>query len=66
MNLVVNGERRAVDAGLTVSELLRELGLDGRPCAVEINAELAPKREHDERTLSEGDTVEVVTLVGGG
>ena len=66
MNLVVNGERRTVGDGTTVSGLLRELGLDGRPCAVEINEELAPKREHNERTLSEGDTVEVVTLVGGG
>ena len=66
MNLVVNGERRTVGDGTTVSGLLRELGLDGRPCAVEINEELAPKREHSERTLSEGDSVEVVTLVGGG
>jgi len=66
MNLVVNGDPFSADDGLTVAGLLRDLGLEGRPCAVEINRELAPKAEHAERSLSEGDTIEVVTLVGGG
>ncbi len=65
MQLTVNGDPHTTQA-TTVADLLRELGLDGRPCAVEINRELAPKREHTQRSLSENDRVEIVTLVGGG
>jgi sulfur carrier protein len=66
MKIVVNGKDTTVNSGATVEALLRDRGLEGRPCAVEINQEVVPKREHPERTLAEGDRVELVTLVGGG
>jgi len=64
--LIVNGEKDSAGAGLTVAALLERRGLGERPCAVEVNRELVPKREHGERVLAEGDRVEIVTLVGGG
>jgi len=64
--LTVNGESDEAGAGVTVMELLERRGLGGQPCAVEVNKELVPKREHGERVLEEGDRVEIVTLVGGG
>ena len=66
MEVQVNGQSRTLDSAFTVARLLEELNLAGQPCAVEINASVVPKREHGERTLREGDTVEIVTLVGGG
>lgn len=66
MNLTVNGQPRQTPDRLRVAELIRELGLDGQACAVEVNEQLVPKKEHAERTLSEGDRVEIVTLIGGG
>ncbi len=66
MEVQLNGQTRAVAGACTVARLLEELNLAGQPCAVEINASVVPKREHGERTLREGDTVEIVTLVGGG
>ncbi len=66
MEVQVNGQTRTLANTCTVARLLEELNLSQQPCAVEINASVVPKREHGERALREGDTVEIVTLVGGG
>jgi thiazole synthase len=49
-----------------VADLLAKLGHDGRRVAVEVNFDLVPLARHAETKLKEGDTVEIVTLVGGG
>ena len=51
---------------MNIGELLVELDLDSRPCAVEVNRELVPRASHKEHKLVDGDRVEIVTLVGGG
>lgn len=66
MNLIVNGRPLALPDGATVRQLLIESKLAGKPCAVEVNRALVPRRAHEEHVLHEGDAVEVVTLVGGG
>lgn len=66
MTLVVNGESRQAADGATVAALLADLGLAGKPVAVEVNLELVPAAQHAARRLAEGDRVEIVTLVGGG
>lgn len=67
MNVVVNGTPRTVPRGASVADLLREIGLrEGVAAAVELNGAVVPRAEHGARRLSEGDRVEVVTLVGGG
>jgi len=66
MELTINGTPESRPEGQTVAELLAELGLDGSPCAVEVNKELVPKARHAETVLRDGDTVELMTLVGGG
>lgn len=65
-NILVNGEARSVPAGTTVAQLLAELKLEPKHCAVEINLELVPRGRHAERALTSGDRLEIVTLVGGG
>ena len=63
--LRVNGEAKKTDAP-TVEALLAELGLAGQAVAVEVNQAVVPKKQHGETELSDGDSVELVTLVGGG
>ena len=65
MTLTINGEPRQVADGLTVATLVAELGVRGR-VAVELNAEVLRQAQHPETTLRDGDTLEVVTFVGGG
>ena len=66
MEIRVNGEAMTLESPVTVGELLQQLELTGSACAVEVNAEVIPKRDHDTCSLRDGDTVEIVTLVGGG
>lgn len=63
--LTLNGESRQVDA-TRVDQLVQTLGLAGQAVAVEINHHLIRKRDHADTPLRDGDTVELVTLVGGG
>lgn len=66
MQIIVNGEPQEAPAGETVANLVERLGLARSACAVEVNRELTPRARHAEHTLRDGDTVEIVTLVGGG
>lgn len=66
MRITVNGEPREMGDDLTVEALLTALDLQGKPCAVEVNRAVVPRREHASRPLADGDTIEIVTLVGGG
>ena len=66
MRINVNGVERALESACTIARLLEELDLAATVCAVEVNAQVIPKREHADRPLADGDTVEIVTLVGGG
>jgi sulfur carrier protein len=66
IDVVINGQRRIMNAGATVSELIVELGLDGKPVAVERNREVVPRAKHATTVLANGDRIEVVTFVGGG
>lgn len=65
MELIINGDKTTTDAA-TLSELITEMGLAGQPVAVELNRQVVPKRQHEQTQLTDGDRLEVVTLVGGG
>lgn len=66
MRITINGEARDVRDGVRLADLIGELGLDPRRLAVERNRQLVPRRQFDQTPLAEGDTLEIVTLVGGG
>ena len=62
----VNGERRRCAAGLTLDSLLPELGYRPQLVVVEFNGTIVPRRLWAEQAVQNGDTLEVVTIVGGG
>ena len=64
--LTINGEVRRFAIGTTALTVVRTLGLEGRPVAVEVNERVLPRAELGRCMLSSGDRLEVVTLVGGG
>ena len=66
MKVVVNGESRNLREGATVADLVRELILEGRPIAVELNRQVVPRGEFPGQPLADGDRVEVIHIVGGG
>jgi sulfur carrier protein len=66
MKVIVNGQEQQIPTGTTVRALIERLDLGRAACAAEVNKRLVPRREHESRTLEDGDTVELVSLVGGG
>jgi sulfur carrier protein len=52
--------------GQRISDLIRELALEGKRIAVERNGEIVPRSKHSETLLVDGDKIEVVAAVGGG
>ena len=66
MQLTVNGEELDFSRGNTVRQLLEQLRLADRPVAVERNGQIIPHSTFSQTELADGDSLEVVTLVGGG
>ncbi len=66
MEINVNGQTRQVQSRASIAELLSEMNITARHVAVEVNLALVPREQHATHTLSPGDRLEVVTLVGGG
>lgn len=66
MKVAVNGETRTMADGTSVADVVRELGLEGKPFAVELNRSVVGKARLAETRLADGDRLEIVTLVGGG
>ena len=66
MKLTINGEERTIQDGTTLAELIEQLALGTKFIAVERNKEVVSFRNYAETILADGDTLEIVTLVGGG
>jgi len=66
MQILLNGEAREVDDGISVEILVREVMGARRHVAVEINREIVPRSRHGVHRLRPGDRVELVTAIGGG
>lgn len=66
MDILLNGEPRAIAAHTTIAQLLQAEGLGERRVAVEVNGEIVPRGRHGERPLAEGDRIEIVHALGGG
>ena len=66
MDIVLNGEPRQIAPALSVLQLLQLEGLAERRVAVEVNGEIVPRSRQGERSLTEGDRIEIVHALGGG
>lgn len=62
----VNGEIAENIAGKNITEYLTESGYDIKRVAVELNGDILPKAQYESTLLQDGDSVEIVSFVGGG
>lgn len=63
--VIINGEELDM-AGKTIAEYLSTTNFDSKRIAIEKNGEIVPKAEYSSTVLQDGDSVEVVSFVGGG
>ena len=61
----INGKELNI-AGKTVAEYLATTNYDPKRIAVERNGEIVPKAQYGETVLCGGDSIEIVSFVGGG
>jgi sulfur carrier protein len=66
VKLIVNGEAYEAKQPESVTALLEEMGIGGRPVVVLLNDEVISTSSRSTRGLREGDCVELFRLVGGG
>ena len=66
IQLWINGEVRTVQAGLSVADLLAELGVRAEGVAVERNRLVVRRHDHATCALQAQDRIEIVQFVGGG
>ena len=62
---MINGKCFDV-AGKSVNQYLVDAGYDKKRVAVELNGDILPKDRYDKTILKDGDSLEVVSFVGGG
>jgi thiamine biosynthesis protein ThiS len=66
VQVVVNGEQREINAGETVSGLLKSLELEPERVAVELDRKIVRRAHWGETLLRDGAQLEIVQFVGGG
>ena len=66
MKLTLNGQTRDLANSKTLSDLLASLRLLEKLVLVEVNGHAVRRADFQIQKLSEGDTVEIIRMVGGG
>ncbi|MEY2943801.1 MAG: sulfur carrier protein ThiS, partial [Pseudomonadota bacterium] len=66
LTIIVNGEPRQVRAGISLSDLAAEIGLDPAKVAVERNRTIVARSTLAAVLIADGDEIEIVHFVGGG
>ncbi len=62
----LNGEAHSLASGLTVADLVLDLGRDPRTVAVEYNGQILTRSRYDQTMIQADDRIEVVHFVQGG
>ena len=66
MEIQVNGELRCWDSPVTVLALIESLGIRPGTVVVERNLKIVPRERMAEEMIEDGDSLEIIRLVGGG
>lgn len=66
LKLFINGELKELGDGLSLEELIQQLGVRKETVVAEVNRRIIQREQRVECKLSEGDQVELIQFVGGG
>jgi sulfur carrier protein len=62
----INGTNIEIGREMTLKDLLESKGYKISRVAVELNGDIVPKSRYDHVIVSDGDSLEIVSIVGGG
>lgn len=66
MTLTINGKPVELAEGTRLPDFLTARQIDARHIAVAVNGDVLDRDRYGEVTFRDGDTVEIVRMVGGG
>lgn len=66
MRISLNGKPADVEAGITIKKLLDTKGINPNVVACELNLKIIRRANLENTRLNEGDTLEVIQMIGGG
>lgn len=66
MKIVLNGEQREFQEGITLGTLIQKEGVSEKVMAAAVNMQIVKKEDWSIRKLEEGDKIELLQFVGGG
>ncbi len=66
MHVTINGISKELATAATVSHLVAQFCKIPKNVITEINGHIVPNNEWDKVAVKDGDTIELVTFVGGG
>ncbi len=66
MNIILNGEQREFEDGITLGALIQKEGVLEKVMATAVNMQIVKKEDWSSKKLEEGDTIELLQFVGGG
>jgi len=66
MKIIINGQEREFQEGLTLLEVLKELSLSDKVMAAAVNMNIVKQNEWESYIVKEGDKLELLDFVGGG
>jgi len=62
----INGKDETLPDGTTLTGFLEMKSVPAKAVVIEYNRSVLPRGEYDGITLSDGDTLEIVQVIGGG
>jgi sulfur carrier protein len=65
-SLILNGLSYEYKSPMTIMNLLEYLGFNIRVIIVDYNGTILPKKVWQEKYLKENDSIEILTIAGGG
>lgn len=66
MNIIVNGENKTFDEGITLLAIMNLLKIEDKVMAAAVNMEIVKKENWNSFKPKENDKIELLQFVGGG
>ena len=66
IDATINGETRSLAKPVTISQFLKEIGIDERVVVVEYNGEILMRGRYGAQMIMGGDVLEIVQMMAGG
>lgn len=66
MKIILNGQCKDVPGAANLQNIIEQFCKNTLPAIAEVNGAIVKRRQWARQQISEGDTVELVNIVGGG